>query len=149
MPSFDRPADPDIAPSAWVMRFASLITPGGTVLDLACGHGRHVRYLASLGYQVIAADIDMSFEEFAPSESLTEPRCRAGNVRQGHTVMRTIFCVRGYIDFPDLYDATVKAAVLGARDVGLITTLTLSGVSFANAERIAREFLTRIRWRDQ
>jgi SAM-dependent methyltransferase len=58
MPSFDRPTDPDIAPSAWVIRFTPLIAPGGTVLDLACGHGRHARYLAALGFQVIAADID-------------------------------------------------------------------------------------------
>lgn len=60
MPSFDRPADAEIAPSAWVIRFAPLIAPGGTVLDLACGHGRHARYLAARGYQVIAADIDTS-----------------------------------------------------------------------------------------
>lgn len=60
MPSFDRPADPDIAPSAWVTRFAPLIVPGGLVLDLACGHGRHARYLAAHGWQVIAADIDTS-----------------------------------------------------------------------------------------
>ena len=58
MPSFDRPADADIAPSAWVMRFAHLIAPGGRVLDLACGHGRHARSLAAHGFRVIAADID-------------------------------------------------------------------------------------------
>ena len=60
MPSFDRPADADIAPSAWVTRFAHLIVPGGRVLDLACGHGRHARYLAARGFRVIAADIDTS-----------------------------------------------------------------------------------------
>lgn len=60
MPSFDRPPDPDIPPSAWITRFAGLIRPGGTVLDLACGHGRHVRYLASRGFCVVAADVDVS-----------------------------------------------------------------------------------------
>ncbi|HRH87209.1 MAG TPA: SAM-dependent methyltransferase, partial [Rubrivivax sp.] len=29
--------------SAWVQRWARLIRPGGRVLDLACGSGRHVR----------------------------------------------------------------------------------------------------------
>lgn len=58
MPSFDRPADADIAPSAWVTRFAHLVAPGGRVLDLACGHGRHARYFAARGFHVIAADID-------------------------------------------------------------------------------------------
>jgi SAM-dependent methyltransferase len=60
MPSFDRPSDAQIEPSTWVVRFAPLVRPGGTVLDVACGHGRHARYLARLGLNVIAADIDTS-----------------------------------------------------------------------------------------
>ena len=47
-----------LAPSAWVCRFARLIVAGGAVLDLACGHGRHARYLAGLGYRVEATDRD-------------------------------------------------------------------------------------------
>jgi len=47
-----------LAPSAWVCRFARLIVAGGAVLDLACGHGRHARYLAGLGYRVEAVDRD-------------------------------------------------------------------------------------------
>jgi SAM-dependent methyltransferase len=43
-----------------VKRFASLIRDGGTVLDLACGGGRHSRYLSALGYHVVAVDIDVS-----------------------------------------------------------------------------------------
>ena len=46
------------APSAWVRRFAQLIAPGGAVLDVACGRGRHARYLAALGYRVEAVDRD-------------------------------------------------------------------------------------------
>jgi SAM-dependent methyltransferase len=41
-----------------VQRFAAQIIAGGRVLDLACGQGRHARYLASLGYQVEALDRD-------------------------------------------------------------------------------------------
>jgi SAM-dependent methyltransferase len=47
-----------LAPSAWVCRFAPLIVAEGAVLDLACGHGRHARYLAGLGYRVEALDRD-------------------------------------------------------------------------------------------
>ena len=47
-----------LAPSAWVCRFARLIAAGGAVLDLACGQGRHARYLAGLGYLVEAVDRD-------------------------------------------------------------------------------------------
>ena len=47
-----------LSPSPWVVRFASLIPAGGRVLDLACGRGRHARYLAGLGYRVEAVDQD-------------------------------------------------------------------------------------------
>ena len=46
-------------PSDWVVRWAHLIPPGGRVLDLACGHGRHARYLASRGHAVLACDRDL------------------------------------------------------------------------------------------
>ncbi len=47
-------------PSAWVRRFAWCLPQGGTVLDLACGSGRHSRYLLGLGYRVTALDRDLS-----------------------------------------------------------------------------------------
>lgn len=46
------------APSSWIERFASLIPPDGLVLDLACGFGRHSRYLARRGFRVEAVDRD-------------------------------------------------------------------------------------------
>ncbi len=45
-------------PSPWVGRFLPLVTAGGSVLDLACGHGRHSLLLAQLGYRVEAVDRD-------------------------------------------------------------------------------------------
>lgn len=47
-----------LTPSAWVVRFAPLIAPAGRVLDLACGYGRHARYLAAMGHRVLAIDRD-------------------------------------------------------------------------------------------
>jgi SAM-dependent methyltransferase len=44
-------------PSTWVQRHAQLV-PGGEVLDLACGSGRHARLLAALGHAVVAVDCD-------------------------------------------------------------------------------------------
>lgn len=41
-------------PSAWVMRWAQ----GRTALDVACGSGRHVRWLAHQGMQVTGIDRD-------------------------------------------------------------------------------------------
>src|SRR6266851_1206659 len=45
--------------SAWVRRFAPLIRPGGRVLDLAAGAGRHTRLLLDMGFAVTAVDRDI------------------------------------------------------------------------------------------
>ena len=47
-------------PSAWVQSHARLVAPGGTILDLAAGNGRHARYFKGLGYQITALDRDVS-----------------------------------------------------------------------------------------
>lgn len=47
-------------PSDWVSRFAPLVTAGGSVLDVACGSGRHAALFAGLGYRVTALDRDVS-----------------------------------------------------------------------------------------
>ena len=43
-------------PSAWVQRWSHLVPARGTVLDLACGHGRHMKWLASRGHPVTGVD---------------------------------------------------------------------------------------------
>lgn len=48
------------APSEWVVRCAPLIRAGGRVLDVACGAGRHTRFLIQAGFQVEAVDRDTS-----------------------------------------------------------------------------------------
>ena len=48
------------APSPWVERFSPLVREGGTILDLACGSGRHTRVLVSRGYRLVSVDIDVS-----------------------------------------------------------------------------------------
>jgi len=49
-----------LAPSPWIQRFTPLIRQGGSILDLACGSGRHARYLAAQGFQVTGIDRDTS-----------------------------------------------------------------------------------------
>ncbi len=44
------------APSAWVQRWSHLVKPGATVLDVACGHGRHLRWFADRGCSVTGVD---------------------------------------------------------------------------------------------
>lgn len=51
---------------------------GGLILDIPCGYGRHSRWLADIGYDVVAADIDsdrvLSFTKL--SDSMPESRCQ-------------------------------------------------------------------------
>lgn len=49
-----------LPPSPWVQRFAPLIGPGASVLDLACGSGRHLRWLAARGHVLTGVDRDAS-----------------------------------------------------------------------------------------
>lgn len=58
-----------VDPSEWVKRFSSLIGPGGRVLDLAAGSGRHSLYLAGMGHSVLAVDRDAAaLEQLAQSK---------------------------------------------------------------------------------
>jgi len=64
------PTNADIPPSRWVARFAPLIPPGGLVLDLAAGGGRHTRLLLDRGHSVRAVDRDTG-----ALRRLAGPRC--------------------------------------------------------------------------
>jgi SAM-dependent methyltransferase len=46
--------------SDWVARFADLVPPGGRVLDVAAGSGRHARYFLTRGHPVTTVDRDSS-----------------------------------------------------------------------------------------
>lgn len=47
-----------MSPSPWVQRWSHLVPAGATVLDVACGQGRHVRWFAGRGCRVTALDRD-------------------------------------------------------------------------------------------
>lgn len=51
-------SDSPAPPSAWVRRFAALLPPGAQVLDVACGSGRHIRWLAGQGFVPLGLDRD-------------------------------------------------------------------------------------------
>jgi len=46
------------APSPWVRYWAQLVPAGGSVLDVACGSGRHTRWFAERGHRVTGVDRD-------------------------------------------------------------------------------------------
>ena len=57
-------ASPLRGPSSWLIDNADLLPRGGTVLDVACGRGRHALLLASAGFDVYAIDRDPEAIEF-------------------------------------------------------------------------------------
>ena len=57
-------------PSAWVRRWSHLVPAGGAVLDVACGHGRHLRWFAERQHPVVG--VDRSPEAIAAVASLGE-----------------------------------------------------------------------------
>jgi SAM-dependent methyltransferase len=62
----------DETASAWVQRWSHLLPEGGSVLDVACGRGRHARWFHQRGLRVVA--VDRSAEAIAAIGLPTE-RC--------------------------------------------------------------------------
>lgn len=60
-------------PSDWVRRWSALIAPQSTVLDVACGAGRHLRWLHGLGHTVVG--VDRSPDAVAAGAPLGEMVC--------------------------------------------------------------------------
>ena len=60
-------------PSDWVVRWSLVLPPQARVLDLACGWGRHTRYLWRLGHQVTALDRDA--QALASVKDMSETIC--------------------------------------------------------------------------
>lgn len=61
--------------SAWVLRHLDLVNPGGLVLDLAAGRGRHSRLLLDRGFRVRAVDRDVT-----AVSALAGPRCTVDEI---------------------------------------------------------------------
>jgi SAM-dependent methyltransferase len=112
-------------PSDWVVRWAPLLSAGARVLDLACGQGRHVRWLAAAGHRVTAVDREAA---------LLAPLARLPNVErtvvadleaapwplpgvQFDAVLVTNYLWRAL--FPDLLDAVAPGGLLVYETFGL------------------------------
>ncbi|MDB5889249.1 MAG: methyltransferase type 11 [Polaromonas sp.] len=52
------------APSAWVQRWSHLVQPGATVLDVACGHGRHARWFYERNHALALVDRSQAAIDF-------------------------------------------------------------------------------------
>lgn len=84
---------------------------------------------------------------FGNEEEVTPFRCQTRNVRTRTGKLKGVLCVRQYVKLPGLYDAAFRAATIGAQNVGLVTTLSLSGASFDNVQLLTRRYIENIKWR--
>jgi serine protease Do len=102
-----------------------------------------LRFFALYSAQFQAASIASTGNE----EEVTPFRCETRNVRAQSGKLRAVLCVRQYVKLVGLYDAVFRAATLGARNAGLVSTLSLSGVSFENVQTLSRRYMENIKWR--
>ena len=102
-------------PSDWVVRWTPLLPPAAQVLDVACGHGRHVHWLQAAGHLLTAVDRDAAL--LAPLAGLAHtvvadlegaPWPLAG--RQFHAVVVTNYLWRPL--FPALRAAVMPGGLL-------------------------------------
>lgn len=79
-------------------------------------------------------------------EHVTSWRCESRNVKHEAMRMRAVLCLRRYRKLDGLYDGQLKVAVLGRRNAGLISTMTVAGASFENLQRLTTRYLEFITW---
>ena len=105
--------------SDWVQRWAHLIRPHGSVLDLACGHGRHMQFLAARGHQMLG--VDRSAEALSAAAAWGEvrqadieneawPLMQGGQSRQFDAVVVTNYLWRAL--FPMMLTSLAPGGVL-------------------------------------
>jgi len=80
-------------------------------------------------------------------EYVTNWKCVTRNVRNNSVTMRAVMCLRRYRKLGKLYDANLKLAALGRSDVGLVSTLNLTGLTYDNLTKLSDTFIKQVSWR--
>jgi hypothetical protein len=94
-------------------------------------------------FRSVAQDYEL---DAAGDDDVTPYRCRTGNIRHAGMTARALFCLRRYKRLPGLYDVVLRVAALGRLTSGVLSTLTMSGVSFGYARAVARRYVEAIAW---
>nr|WP_315488939.1 class I SAM-dependent methyltransferase [uncultured Rhodoferax sp.] len=94
-------------PSEWIVRWSHLLAPGTTVLDVACGSGRHLAWFAERGHAVTGVDRDIALARqhqpdaelvCADIEAGAWPLMREGRQRTFGAVMVTNYLWRPLLE---------------------------------------------------
>jgi len=105
--------------SAWVKRWSHLVPSKSHVLDVGCGHGRHMRWFAQLGHTVTGVDRSPEAIEavagvgegvLADIENGPWPLVQAGKVKTFNAVVVTNYLWRPL--FPVLRQSVAPGGVL-------------------------------------
>jgi len=112
---------------------------------------RHESYDGSkLGALRFAARYAASFrnEGFVRlrSEYQTKPQCNEDYVASGGLPLRAVICLRAYKKLPQLYDLSVLVATLDQSRSGVQGRFDAQGLSFANAQRLAKHYIEAYGW---
>ncbi len=115
---------------------------------------RHESYDgAQLGTLRFAARYAASFrnEGFTrlSSEHQTKPQCHEDFVERGGLPLRAVACLRAYKKLPGLYDLSVLVATLDQPRAGVQGRFDAQGLSFPNAQKLAKHYLEAYGWTHQ
>jgi hypothetical protein len=80
------------------------------------------------------------------SEYQTKPQCVENFVDRGGLPLRAVICMRAYKKMPELYDVSVLVATLDQPQAGVQGRFDAQGLSFANAQKLAKHYLEGYGW---
>ncbi len=81
-----------------------------------------------------------------PPEDMGQFECKTDFVARNGLKMKLALCVRSYKRLPGLFDMILKIATLNQNHEGLQSSYQVSGVSFANASKLAYQFAGAFAW---
>ncbi|WP_418604510.1 class I SAM-dependent methyltransferase [Hwangdonia sp.] len=94
----------------------------GTILDLACGKGRHARYLNKMGYDVTGVDLSANSIDFAKKFENNSLRFEVHNMCQPYhkqfDAVFNLFTSFGYFEKDEDNLSTIKAIKANLNDFG-------------------------------
>ena len=80
------------------------------------------------------------------SEYQTKPQCHEDFVDRNGLALRAVICLRAYRKLPELYDLSVLVATLDQPSAGVQGRFDVQGLSFANAQKLARHYIEGYAW---
>ena len=125
-------------PASWLVANLDVLRPGGTLLDLACGHGRNALFLAERGFRVHAMDRDaQALATLPPAISTELIDLEASEVSLGRA------CYDAVVVFNYLHRPLMPAIVQALAPGGVLIYETFTRAQAARGRPTNPDFLLR------